>query len=158
MDIKRVAFETKPVQSAKFKVQSQAGFQSSDFKAQNEDQRSKIKDRNIKREEIAAIVDSFLSRKLSENAQEAEFKPDKIENQKSKVENQPASPVKTIIHELKPQESGANGTKAKAVDFVSEDDVKRAAESGEKIYITAKTIITPSARDLGEEKEIFAKV
>ncbi len=37
------------------------------------------------------------------------------------------------------------------------DDVKQAVEKGEKIYVTAKTIITPSARDLGEEKEVFAK-
>jgi ethanolamine utilization cobalamin adenosyltransferase len=44
------------------------------------------------------------------------------------------------------------------MDFVSEDDVRRAMARGEKIYITAKTILTPSARDLGEEKEIFAKV
>ena len=31
-------------------------------------------------------------------------------------------------------------------------------KKGEKIYITAKSIITPSARDLGEEKEIFARI
>jgi ethanolamine utilization cobalamin adenosyltransferase len=43
------------------------------------------------------------------------------------------------------------------VDFVSEDDVRRAVDRGEKIYITEKTILTPSARDLGEEKEIFAR-
>ena len=41
---------------------------------------------------------------------------------------------------------------------LSEDDVRKAIEHGRKIYITAKTILTPSARDLGEEKEIFAKV
>jgi ethanolamine utilization cobalamin adenosyltransferase len=33
-----------------------------------------------------------------------------------------------------------------------------AIERGEKIYITSKTILTPSARDLGEEKDIFARV
>lgn len=31
---------------------------------------------------------------------------------------------------------------AKAVDFVSEDDVQRAIQKGEKIYISARTIIT----------------
>ncbi|MCO5334656.1 MAG: hypothetical protein M9893_11760 [Pyrinomonadaceae bacterium] len=44
------------------------------------------------------------------------------------------------------------------VDFVSEDDVRRAVSAGKKIYITAKTILTPSARDLGEEKEVFARL
>ena len=88
-----------------------------------------------------------------------------VESQESRVENQNTknqtsktdSPVKTIIHELKPQNS-ANGEKPKAVDFVSENDVRAAVEKGGKIYITAKTILTPSARDLGEEKEIFAKI
>ena len=31
----------------------------------------------------------------------------------------------------------------KAADFVSEDDVKRAIQKGEKIYVGPKTIITP---------------
>ncbi len=62
-----------------------------------------------------------------------------------------------MIHELK-TDAATNGAKPKAVDFVSETDVKTAIETGAKIYVTAKTIITPSARDLGEEKEIFAKV
>jgi hypothetical protein len=50
-----------------------------------------------------------------------------------------------------------NGNKA-AVDFVSEDDVKRAIQKGDKIYINSKTIITPAARDIGEPAEVFAKV
>ena len=49
----------------------------------------------------------------------------------------------------------ANGRTA--TDFVSEDDVKRAIQKGEKIYINAKTIITPAARDIGEPAEVFAK-
>ena len=56
----------------------------------------------------------------------------------------------------KPAPPSANG--AKAVDFVSEDDVRRAIQKGEKIYINAKTIITPAARDIGEPAEVFAKV
>lgn len=45
----------------------------------------------------------------------------------------------------------------KATDFVCEDDVVRAIAKGEKIYVNTKTIITPSARDLGQSKEVFAK-
>jgi hypothetical protein len=56
-----------------------------------------------------------------------------------------------------PQAPSSNGNKA-AVDFVSEDDVRRAVQKGEKIYINAKTIITPAARDIGEPAEVFAKV
>ncbi len=49
----------------------------------------------------------------------------------------------------------ANGRAA--VDFVSEDDVRRAIQKGDKIYINSKTIITPAARDIGEPGEVFAK-
>ncbi|MGC2237328.1 MAG: aldehyde dehydrogenase family protein [Pyrinomonadaceae bacterium] len=143
MDIKRVAFETKPVnaqvQGSKFKVQSQSQAAPQTTNRQN-----------VKREDIAAIVDKFLSQKIAETPKVEDQKP-KTEDQKPIVE----SPVKTIIHELR-TESSTNG-KPKVFDFVSEDDVRKAVENGEKIYITAKTILTPSARDLGEEKEIFAK-
>jgi acetaldehyde dehydrogenase (acetylating) len=53
------------------------------------------------------------------------------------------------------QASSANGRKP--VDFVSEDDVRRAIQKGEKIYVNSKTIITPAARDMGEPAEVFAK-
>jgi ethanolamine utilization cobalamin adenosyltransferase len=43
------------------------------------------------------------------------------------------------------------------VDFVCEEDVRQALAKGEKIQINAKTIITPAARDLGDEREVFAK-
>ena len=51
--------------------------------------------------------------------------------------------------------SSSNGHRA--VDFVCEDDVRRAIQKGEKIYVNAKTIITPAARDLGDDAEVFAK-
>ncbi|MGI8555691.1 MAG: aldehyde dehydrogenase family protein [Pyrinomonadaceae bacterium] len=152
MDIKRVAFETKPVsvQDSKFKIQDSGRTIS---------QRANENKQSPKREEIAALVDKFLSQKLAESPTEnAEISlPAEIRNPKSEIQNQPG-PVKTIIHELKPPGSSANGSKPAPVDFVSETDVRRAVEAGEKIYVTAKTIITPSARDLGEEKEVFAKV
>jgi hypothetical protein len=69
------------------------------------------------------------------------------------------TPAPKIIEPVgKPKEAPAtNGNKA-AVDFVSEDDVKRAIQRGDKIFINAKTIITPAARDIGEPAEVFAKV
>jgi hypothetical protein len=41
---------------------------------------------------------------------------------------------------------------------VSEDDVRRAIQKGEKIYINSRTIITPAARDIADPAEVFAKV
>jgi acetaldehyde dehydrogenase (acetylating) len=41
--------------------------------------------------------------------------------------------------------------------FVSENDVRRAITRSEKIFIGRKTILTPSARDLGLEHEVFVE-
>ena len=139
MDIKRVAFETKPVNK---KVRAHAA--ASQITAATPTPKVPVR-----REQIAAIVDQFLSKKITE-APPQPVSP--------VVERVIESPVKTVIHELKPQSLTENGANVSPMDFVSETDVRSAIEKGEKIYITAKTILTPSARDLGEEKEIFARV
>jgi hypothetical protein len=41
------------------------------------------------------------------------------------------------------------------VDFVAEEDVRAAMKAGRKLRIDEKTIITPSARDLGEAQKVF---
>jgi hypothetical protein len=41
------------------------------------------------------------------------------------------------------------------VDFVSENDVRSAMQRRERIFVGPKTIITPSARDLGDSHDIF---
>ena len=137
MDIKRIAFETKPVnKTAKAHAATQTVSSGGPSKTP------------VRREQIAAIVDQFLSQKIKDGPVKETEAPAK--------EN--SSPVKTVIHELKPQTLTENGANRSPVEFVSETDVRNAIEKGEKIYITSKTILTPSARDLGEEKEVFARV
>jgi acetaldehyde dehydrogenase (acetylating) len=51
-------------------------------------------------------------------------------------------------------ESGGTGVPRPA-DFVCEDDVRSAIKAGRRIVIGEKTIVTPSARDLGEAQRIF---
>ena len=70
----------------------------------------------------------------------------------------PQPEVKTILHEITPENAVQKPVPITPVDFVSEDDVRRALANGHKIYISKKTILTPSARDLGEEKEVFASI
>ncbi len=156
MDIKRVAFETKPVKKAMDNAQRTMD---------SVPQPSADGRQAVKREQIAAIVDKFLSEKFAEfpESNEVTALTNGLIKQNAEVSNDseilpPDSPVKTIIHELRPQSLTENGVRHEPVDFVSETDVRAAVEKGEKIYITAKTILTPSARDLGEEKEIFARV
>lgn len=138
MDIKRVAFETKPVnrQFAEGKRQKATAVGQQPVRTQP------------KREEIAAIVDSFLSKKLAEMPKPA---PEPV-----KPQAPPPQEVKTVVHEITPENAVQKPVPITAADFVSEDDVRRAVASGQKIYISKKTILTPSARDLGEEKEVFA--
>ena len=44
------------------------------------------------------------------------------------------------------------------VDFVCEDDVRQAILKKQTIAIHSKTIITPSARDLASNDDIFKKI
>lgn len=140
MDIKRVAFETKPVSGKTASPAMPVQAKSAPSQPQPP----------VKRADIAAIVDQFLSKKLA----------DMPEPQAPASPSAPVSePAKTtIIHHIPAELPKPNGGKPVPVDFVSEDDVRRAIDQGEKIYITGKTILTPSARDLGEEKEIFARI
>jgi hypothetical protein len=41
------------------------------------------------------------------------------------------------------------------VEFVSENDVRIAMQRREKIFVGPKTIVTPSARDLGNSHDMF---
>ena len=41
------------------------------------------------------------------------------------------------------------------LDFVCEDDVRTAMRAGRKLIVGEKTIVTPSARDLGESAKVF---
>jgi acetaldehyde dehydrogenase (acetylating) len=50
------------------------------------------------------------------------------------------------------------GTQHRAVAFVCEEDVRQAVRAGVKIVLDSRTIVTPAARDLGEEKRVFVDV
>jgi len=99
----------------------------------------------VSREEIAAIVDRFLANRQPEPSASPLPSP---------PSGQPPPPPRQVQPSA-PSGGATNGRKA--ADFVSEDDVKQAILKGEKIYVGPKTIITPSARDIGEPAEIFAK-
>lgn len=142
MDIKRVAFETKPINAGVRNVLPSTANVAATAR------------QTISRDQVAALVDKFLSTKVVKDEKPAVPEPAETLIVEAPVE----SPVRTIIHELRPQSLTENGFSSEPVDFVSETDVRDAIAKGKKIYITAKTILTPSARDLGEEKDVFAKV
>jgi acetaldehyde dehydrogenase (acetylating) len=47
------------------------------------------------------------------------------------------------------------GVSQVAVDFVCEEDVRQAVKAGRRIRVHSRTIITPSARDLASEHQVF---
>jgi len=176
MDIKRVAFETRPVKSARPAVAARETTQpSQSVRTVSTPARQPVVAAGggkINREEIAAIVDRFLAGRRPEEfaptPQPVSARP--IEAEAGSMYSGPGSgsresspprpdngersgaPATTTVQSSATTSNGRN-----AVDFVSEDDVRRAIQKGEKIYINAKTIITPAARDIGEPAEVFAK-
>jgi hypothetical protein len=52
-------------------------------------------------------------------------------------------------------QSAAAAPVEKAAEFVCEDDVKQAMRQGRKITLGERTIVTPAARDLGEQHRLF---
>jgi acetaldehyde dehydrogenase (acetylating) len=56
----------------------------------------------------------------------------------------------SIVNADRPSES-------RPAEFVCEEDVRQAVRSGRKILLDARSIVTPSARDLGDEKRIFVE-
>jgi acetaldehyde dehydrogenase (acetylating) len=49
----------------------------------------------------------------------------------------------------------ANDPPAKPLDFVCEEDVRLAIKAGRKLVVSERAIVTPAARDLGEQHRIF---
>lgn len=159
MDIKRVAFETRPVKSARpaAGVAKPVSVPQPSPQAPTAQPVAAASGAKISRAEIASIVDRFLAGRQPE--QPAPSRP-AVQAEAGSMYSAPAAPPSASVNTTapRPQSSAtASANGHKAVDFVSEDDVRRALQKGEKIYITAKTIITPAARDIGDPAEIFAK-
>ena len=193
LDIKRVAFETRPVKSKRPAVSAPAASMGAPSPAPSyaasppaaatppASRKSVVGSGpgKINREDIAAIVDRFLAGRQpeqvsGERVEQAQPPPRSAVEHETEAGSMYAGPSQrqaenptrpgnggrssSITSAPSGAGSSAGAVNGKAtVDFVSEDDVRRAIQKGEKIYINAKTIITPAARDIGEPAEVFAK-
>jgi hypothetical protein len=54
------------------------------------------------------------------------------------------------------REVGLSSEPSPPLEFVCEEDVRRAILAGRKLVVSERAIVTPSARDLGEEHHVFA--
>jgi hypothetical protein len=131
VDVKRIAFETRPINQATATVQPAA----------------RPATAPVGRAEIAALVDRFLA--------------DRRAHQPAQHEPMTPSPTLAPFAQTPPQTpppAPTNGVGAGRIyDFVCEEDVKRAIAGREKIRINSKTIITPAARELAEERDVFVR-
>jgi acetaldehyde dehydrogenase (acetylating) len=198
MDIKRVAFETRPVKSARPALTATPASTGAHAQPTPASASAATPPRAVGREEIAAIVDRFLAGRRQEQDQpeaaplhaspsparyqpvidieagsmydrsdaapQAAAAPTAVDSGGGNGSSSASGAPPTQPSAVPPastangaQQQATNGSSRKAVDFVSEDDVRRAIQKGEKIYVNARTIITPSARDMGEPAEVFAK-
>lgn len=129
IDVKRIAFETRPINQVAEQPRSTVAASSP----------------TIDRAAIATLVDKFLAERHSQLAVQPP-PPAPPPSAPPPV----AEPPQTVTA---PQPT----TNGKLYDFVCEEDVRRAIAIKEKIRINSKTIITPAARDLGEDNEVFAR-
>jgi hypothetical protein len=67
----------------------------------------------------------------------------------------PVAPPLSSYKELEPPRPKPEKKESKPVGFVCEDDVRAAVLANSKIVVGKKTIITPSARDLGDARDVF---
>lgn len=202
MDIKRVAFETRPVPS---KRPARSGQQPSASPLQPlpATSGSGAVAGGVSRDEIAKIVDRFLSQRQPDAPQtgaqslpvthphsvvqaSVDIEPQRAAHSGGAAPHPEAAPTaqangggngsggghpsqtsaasnRQATNEegspaAKPSTQAAKPNGHRAVEFVCEDDVRRAIQKGEKIYVGPRTIITPAARDMGEAAEVFAKV
>ncbi|HLG16270.1 MAG TPA: aldehyde dehydrogenase family protein [Blastocatellia bacterium] len=134
VDIKRIAFETRPINQKTVADRPAA--------------RPAARPAIVDRAEISALVDRFLA--------ERQIRPSQTHLHASSPSS-PASPAHQEPPAPPPVQTQLPAANGRVYDFVCEDDVKRAIAAREKILINGKTIITPAARDLGEDREVFSR-
>jgi hypothetical protein len=80
--------------------------------------------------------------------------PEQAKPSPSPASAQNPAPLTAEAAELAPARA-APPARFEVVEFVSENDVRIAMQRSEKIFVGPKTIVTPSARDLGNSHDMF---
>jgi len=178
VDVKRIAFETRPVNREADAEITRAAFERTQAAGSGA---------RVNRAAITALVDRFLAERQSHEHQpstpapspasspsaalpstsfpEGSSRPSPSTSIPTSGSSSPSStesgeaPVRgqAGISQSKPAAASNGASTGRVYDFVCEEDVRTAIASKQKILINAKTIITPSARELGEEREVFSR-
>ncbi|MGH9789285.1 MAG: hypothetical protein ACRD4U_11360, partial [Candidatus Acidiferrales bacterium] len=95
---------------------------------------------------IAKVVERFLSQKGVPKGEATSANPAPAPHPSASGSDDGSS-----------QSAERMGAGPKPADFVSESDVRAALGRSERIYISPRTIITPAARDLGNDNAVFVE-
>lgn len=142
LNIKRLAYETTPV-------------------ANRFERADRVGRARLSGSEPAGIGTDALNRKIDEFLGSRGYKPDQSWGPASAGPGRvPAeNPPKVGSHDPGTRDLGTPHNEAiatpSALDFVCEEDVRQAVQSGRKLVISERAIITPSARELGEQHHVF---
>jgi acetaldehyde dehydrogenase (acetylating) len=140
LNIKRLAYEVRPAvdthQSASVTAQNQP--RASIEKLSLPRGPAKPAAEGIPAETLATRIDEFLASRG--------YRPPDDHRNRADTPPPAASPA-----------SHTPPADTKPLDFVAESDVRDALRAGRKLLIGEKTIVTPAARELGEEKKVFVE-
>jgi hypothetical protein len=148
LNIKRVAYEVAPVVSRWDRAGS--GYPMAA-------QAAALPSATVRPPAPAGISAEALSRRIDEFLGSRGFKPvDGAQGTARSDDGQagvrhpsdPAGPRPGLGH--------ASDPTSKPLDFVCEDDVRRAIQAGQQLVVSERAIVTPAARDLGEQHRIFS--
>jgi hypothetical protein len=103
--------------------------------------------RGISSDELRSKVDQFLSSRGYKSTTDAPVAQARPAVASSPSTSSTVSAGATTAKASVPRQTVA--------DFVCEDDVRQALRAGTRILIGERTIVTPSARDLGEAQHVF---
>jgi acetaldehyde dehydrogenase (acetylating) len=129
---------------------------------------SVLKAANPPASEISRIVDRFLAARLRSESHPATA-PDVLASESAPAFSgrrgtaNSAGSTKSNSRSVGAESESDTGKAAESaatrpVDFVCEQDAREAIRQGRKIYVGAKTVITPSARELGDSRELFVTI
>jgi acetaldehyde dehydrogenase (acetylating) len=132
LNIKRLAYEVRPVQaSPRTRVAPATGQLPPPSPTDLPKAPARPAAAGISAETLAAKVDAFLSSRGFRPVEEGH--------------------IRSGGHHVEPSSAD------KPKDFICEDDVREALKSGRRLVVGDRTIVTPSARDLGESNKIFVQ-
>jgi acetaldehyde dehydrogenase (acetylating) len=107
--------------------------------------------------ELGGIASDVLARRIDEFLSSRGYRP-APGDAAAPAPPAPAAPAPGAPAAARaPSAPAASEPVAKAADFVCEDDVRQALKQNRKIVIGERTIVTPAARDLGEQHRLFVQ-